>query len=167
MFLSLAISSGWRLKHIHIQNAFLRGFLKGKGFMQQPHGFTHPRFLNHFCHLRKAIYGLKQALRAWFSRFSNKVLQLVFMAFQANSSLFILRRHDCCMFILIYVDDIVLTGSSTTTIKSLLVQLQIECLSLKILALCFILWVLNSSQLVVVLYIHNNVTISLCCSVLA
>jgi transposase InsO family protein len=126
VLLSLAISSGWCLKQIDIQNAFLHGFLKEQVFMQQPPGFTHPQFPNHVCHLRKAIYGLKQAPRAWFSRLSNKLLQLGFVASKADSSLFIIRRHDYCMFILIYVDDIILTGSSTAAIESLLVQLQLE-----------------------------------------
>lgn len=126
VLLSLAISSGWCLKQIDIQNAFLHAFLKEQVFMQQPPEFTHPQFPDHVCHLRKAIYGLKQAPRAWFSRLGNKLLQLGFVASKADSSLFIIRRHDYCMFILIYVDDIILTGSSTAAIESLLVQLQLE-----------------------------------------
>jgi len=73
-----------------------------------------------------AIYGLKQALRAWISRLSNKLLQLGFVASHVDSSFFIIRGRDYCLFILIYVDDIILTGSSAAAIESLLVQLQLE-----------------------------------------
>jgi len=48
------------------------------------------------------------------------------VASQADSSLFIFRGRDYCLFILIYVDDIILTGSSAAAIESLLVQLQLE-----------------------------------------
>jgi len=100
--------------------------LKEHVFIEQLPRLTHPQFLNHVCHLWKAIYGLKQALRAWFSRLSNKLLQLGFVASHVDSSFFIIRGRDYCLFILIYVDDIILTGSSTTAIESLLVQLQLE-----------------------------------------
>ena len=66
--LSLAISSGWSLRQIDIQNAFLHGTLIEQVSMSQPPGYQHPNFPTHVCQLQKAIYGLKQAPRAWFSR---------------------------------------------------------------------------------------------------
>ena len=56
--LSLAISAGWSVQQIDIQNAFLHGNLSEDVFMTQPPGFQHPHFLNHVCKLQKAIYGL-------------------------------------------------------------------------------------------------------------
>jgi len=94
--------------------------------MQQPPGFVHPNYPNHVCLLQKAIYGLKQGPRVWFSRLSTKLLQLGFTASKADSSLFFLRTPTYCIFILIYVDDIILTGSSSSAIKDLLVQLRME-----------------------------------------
>ena len=62
--LSIAISAGWKIHQIDIQNAFLHGTLFEEVFMQQPPGFQHPQFPNHICKFQKAIYGLKQAPRA-------------------------------------------------------------------------------------------------------
>uniref|UniRef100_A0A2N9FTY6 Reverse transcriptase Ty1/copia-type domain-containing protein n=1 Tax=Fagus sylvatica TaxID=28930 RepID=A0A2N9FTY6_FAGSY len=75
--LSIAISAGWSVQQIDIQNAFLHGKLSEDVYMTQPPGFQHPQFLNHVCKLQKAIYGLKQAPRAWFSRLSSRLLDLV------------------------------------------------------------------------------------------
>jgi hypothetical protein len=62
--------------------------------------------------LDKALYGLKQAPWAWYSRLSMKLIQLGFRASQADTSLFIYRHGKVQMFLLIYVDDIIVVGSS-------------------------------------------------------
>jgi hypothetical protein len=85
--LSLAYSAGWSMKQIDIQNVFLHGLLSEDVHMVQPLGFTNPNFPHHVCKLHKAIYGLKQAPRAWFSRLSNKFIQLGFVGSKADSSL--------------------------------------------------------------------------------
>jgi hypothetical protein len=64
LILSLAISQGWHLRQIDIQNAFMHGYLSEKAFMQQPPGYEDPRHPTHVCQLKKAMYGLKQAPRA-------------------------------------------------------------------------------------------------------
>jgi hypothetical protein len=61
LILSLAISQGWYLWQIDIQNAFLYGFLSEKAFMQQCPGYEDPRHPSHVCQLKKALYGVKQA----------------------------------------------------------------------------------------------------------
>jgi len=75
------------MKQIDIQNVFLHGLLSEDVHMVQPLGFTNPNFPHHVCKLHKAIYGLKQAPRAWFSRLSNKFIQLGFVGSKADSSL--------------------------------------------------------------------------------
>jgi hypothetical protein len=89
--LSIAISAGWSVQQIDIQNAFLHGTLSEDVFMTQPPGFQHPQFLNHVCKLQKAIYGLKQAPRAWFSRLSSRLIALGFHSSKSDTSLFICR----------------------------------------------------------------------------
>lgn len=59
--LSLAISAGWAIHQIDIQNAFLHGSLSEEVYMSQPPGFLHPQYPNHVYKLQKALYGLKQA----------------------------------------------------------------------------------------------------------
>jgi hypothetical protein len=80
--------------------------------MKQPHGFTHLEFLDHMCKLYKIIYGLKQVPRAWFARLSSKLLELGFYNSRLDSSLFLLWTANLQLFILIYVDDIIITGNS-------------------------------------------------------
>lgn len=71
LVLSNAVARGWCLRLIDIQNAFLHGKLSQTVFMQQPQDFVDPLRPNFVCKLNKAIYGLKQAPKAWFSELSS------------------------------------------------------------------------------------------------
>ncbi len=124
--LSIAISAGWCIRQIDIQNAFLHGHLSEEVYMSQPPGYNHPQYPNHICKLRKAIYGLKQAPRAWFSRLSNRLLALGFHGSKSDSSLFIYRTGQIPIYVLIYVDDIIITSSSSVAIDNLLSSLQAD-----------------------------------------
>jgi hypothetical protein len=124
--LSLAISSEWAIKQVDISNAFLHGHLHETVYMSQPAGFVHPQFPTSVCLLKKALYGLKQALRAWFSRLSTRLLELGFTASKADPSLFIFVSAGTHLFALVYVDDIIFTGSSLTAIDALLRSLALD-----------------------------------------
>jgi hypothetical protein len=63
-----------------------------KKSMSQPPSYEDLRFSNHVCKLDKAIYGLKQAPRAWYSKLSNKLIQLGFITSKGDTSLFIYRK---------------------------------------------------------------------------
>jgi hypothetical protein len=118
--LSLAVSAGWVMKQIDVSNAFLHGNLTETVYMSQPPGFVHPQFPTAVCELKKAIYGLKQAPRAWFSRLSTRLLDLGFVSSKSDSSLFIYKSSGITLLALVYVDDIILTGSDSTSIDRLI-----------------------------------------------
>jgi hypothetical protein len=120
--LSLAISRGWVIRQIDIQNAFLHGFLDEDVYMKQPLGFVALEHPNYICKLDKSLYGLKQAPRAWFSRLSSKLLQLGFKASKVDVSLFIFNLSGIQIFMVIYVDDIIIISSSTRTPKDYLLS---------------------------------------------
>lgn len=92
--------------------------------MRQPQGCkdpTHPHFV---CKLTKALYGLRQAPRAWFSVFSSHLLSLGFMASKADTSLFICHNGPAITLVLVYVDDIIITGNHSSFITTLIRQLS-------------------------------------------
>lgn len=123
--LSLAVSASWIMKQIVVSNAFLHGTLQEQFYMQPP-GFTHPQFPKAVCALNKAIFSLKQAPRAWFSKLSTRLLNLGFVSSKSDSTLFILKAPRVWLFALIYVDDIILTGSNPTAIDNLIKVLSLD-----------------------------------------
>ncbi len=74
IILSLAVSKYQSLRQLDVQNAFLHGYLEEEVYMHQPPGFEDPTKPQYVCKLDKALYRLKQAPRAWFSRLSKKVV---------------------------------------------------------------------------------------------
>jgi hypothetical protein len=122
--LSLAVASNWDIRQLDVTNAFLHGVISEDVYMTQPPGFVHASYPNYVCHLHKALYGLKQAPRAWFSRLSNRLLQLGFHGCKSDTSLFIYKTKADTIFFLIYVDDIIVTGPNSSSINSLISKLQ-------------------------------------------
>jgi hypothetical protein len=74
--------------------------------------------------LDKAFYGLKQASRAWYSILSTKLKQIGFKASKADTSLFIYNKKGVSMFLLVYVDDIIVTSSNSVVVEALLKDLK-------------------------------------------
>jgi hypothetical protein len=112
LVLSLAVSQGWTLGQLDVQNVFLHGVLEEKVYMKQPPGFVDPKFPSYHCRLDKALYGLKQAPRAWYPRLSDKLQSLDCLLSQADISLFYYRKGSTTIFLLVYVDDIIMANSS-------------------------------------------------------
>jgi histone deacetylase 1/2 len=71
--LSIAVSRGWSLRQLDVQNAFLHGVPEEEVYMKQPPGYEDQSLPNYVCKLDKALYGLKQAPRAWYSKLSAKL----------------------------------------------------------------------------------------------
>jgi histone deacetylase 1/2 len=126
LVLALLVSRGWSLRQLDVKNAFLHGNLEEEVYMKQPPGFEHPHLPHHICKLDKALYDLKQAPRAWFSKLSSKLLSLGFIASKAGISLFIYNKSGIHIFVLIYIDDIIVTSSSDQAISALLQDLSAD-----------------------------------------
>ncbi|KAD0157053.1 hypothetical protein E3N88_44702 [Mikania micrantha] len=114
--LSLAITRGWSLRQLDVQNAFLHGDLTETVYLSQPPGFVDPQKPDHVCLLHKSLYGLKQAPRAWFNRLSMALIALGFKGSKTDPSLFIYSAHRTLLYMLVYVDDIILTGNDPRAI---------------------------------------------------
>jgi histone deacetylase 1/2 len=122
LVLSIAVSQGWKLRQLDVLNAFLHGVLKEEVYMKQPPGFEKGDQL--ICKLDKALYGLKQAPRAWYARLSTKLQQLGFSPSKSDTSLFFLAKPEVTMFVLVYVDDIIVASSTQAAVSGLLRQLR-------------------------------------------
>ena len=92
--------------------------------MHQPPGYVDHQFPHHVCRLHKSLYGLKQAPRAWFDRFHSQLLRLGFEASIEDSSLFVYHSHQLIIYLLVYVDDIIITGNSSSQISHLVTSLN-------------------------------------------
>jgi hypothetical protein len=125
IILSLAVSYGWSMRQIDIQNAFLHGVLQEEVFMRQPPGYQDPKKpSNYICKLEKALYGLKQAPRAWHSRLTEKLQELGFRPSVADASLMIFKQGNTTTYMLIYVDDIIIVSSSSLATNNLIQELM-------------------------------------------
>ena len=96
-----------------VHNAFLHGDLKEEVYMTLPPGFK-SSYGNKMCKLQKSLYGLKQAPRQWFAKLSSKLLEYGFVHSYADYSLFTYHKNGVFLALLVYVDDLVLTGNDST-----------------------------------------------------
>ncbi|KAJ9560393.1 hypothetical protein OSB04_005553 [Centaurea solstitialis] len=115
--LAIAATKHWPLFQMDVKNAFLNGDLSEEVYMTPPPGVSLPT--GHVCRLRKALYGLKQAPRAWFEKFSKTVLSLGFSASNYDSGLFTRTTDSGSILLLLYVDDMIITGDDSKGIASL------------------------------------------------
>jgi histone deacetylase 1/2 len=92
--------------------------------MYQPPGYVDKNYPNRVCRLQKSLYGLKQSPREWYSKLSSKLQSLGFVPSQADTSLFVFGKKGVTIYMLIYVDDIIITGSSQQVVSNLMKKLR-------------------------------------------
>jgi hypothetical protein len=124
--LAIAVSHDWPIQQLDVKNAFLHDTLFEIVFCCQPTSFTDPAHPDLVCHLRKSLYGLKQAPRDWYSRFATYLTTLGFIEAKSDTSLFIFRHGSDTVYLLLYVDDIILTASGTELLHRTISTLQRE-----------------------------------------
>jgi hypothetical protein len=120
------VSCVWKINQLNIHNAFLNGTLDEDVYMQQPPGFINFTLSSHVCWLHKSLYGLKQAPWAWYTHLSDYLFSIGFCASKIDSSLFILFIGADIFYLLVYVDDILLTGSNSALLHRLIQLLSSE-----------------------------------------
>ena len=109
-----------------VKNAFLHGVQEEEVYMRQPLGYEDDRLPKYVCKLDKALYGLKQAPRVWYSRLSSQLTRYGFVASKSDTSLFIYCKLNVTIYMLIYVDDIIVVSSSQLATDALLKDLSKE-----------------------------------------
>ncbi|KAM2657198.1 hypothetical protein EV1_012593 [Malus domestica] len=123
LLLTLAAQFDWFLNQLDVSNAFLHGDLFESVFMVQPSCFEDPTKPTHVCRLHKSLYGLKQAPRAWYEKLYSALSSLGFHGSQNDHSLFV-KKDPTLVFILVYVDDILVTGPDARACQATISQLS-------------------------------------------
>ena len=125
VLIALAATCEWDIRQLDVKNAFLHGELKEEVDMQLPPGYQLTNEPNQVCKLKKALYGLKQSPRAWFSRFTKAMIDLNYHQSRGDHVLFI--KHSttgAVTLLLVYVDDILITGGDAAEIHRLITTLS-------------------------------------------
>lgn len=116
ILMGLTAALDLELHQIDIKNAFVQGTLEEDVWVEQPPGF-HTGAPGTACHLIKALYGLKQAPRVWHTRLHTELVDYGFTASKADPSLYTYHDKTGTVYLLSYVDDILIASSAITTIE--------------------------------------------------
>jgi hypothetical protein len=108
--IALAAKMKWKLHQMDVKTAFLNGVIEEEVYIEQPQGFEVEDIKSHVCRLKKALYGLKQAPRAWYGRIDSFLTSLSFTKSKADSNLYFKIMDNEPVILLLYVDDLFLTG---------------------------------------------------------
>ncbi|CAL1402205.1 unnamed protein product [Linum trigynum] len=110
VLIAVTVNRGWPLHQLDVNNAFLHGDLEEEVYMKLPPGFGEPGDTR-VCRLKKSLYGLRQASRNWYQKFILALAELGFKPSKADHSLLIYKHDNIFVAALIYVDDVILTGT--------------------------------------------------------
>ncbi|KAH9741982.1 retrovirus-related pol polyprotein from transposon RE2 [Citrus sinensis] len=123
IILSLEVMQHWTIRQLDINNVFLNGVLTEYVYMHQPEGFIDSKSPYHICKLNKALHGLKQAPRTRYDQLKGSLVQWGFQTSKSDTSLFIKHTGADILVILIYLDDILITGSNTQHVEGVISKL--------------------------------------------
>ena len=126
ILLALACHLRFKLYQMDVKIAFLNGILKEDVYVAQPKGFINPHFLDHVLYLKKALYVLKQAPRAWYDRLTQYLVSYGFIRGKADQTLLIKREDDKLIVAQINVDDIIFGSTKDELAHSFSKLMQVE-----------------------------------------
>jgi hypothetical protein len=117
LLLALAAQEGWQVHHMNVKSAFLNGDLKEEVYVRQPVGFIVVGQEGKVLRLRKALYGLWQAPRVWNSKLDDTLKKMDFVQSEHEHAMYRRNNGDDILLVGVYVDDLVITGSSLTAVE--------------------------------------------------
>ncbi|KAI0524562.1 hypothetical protein KFK09_003939 [Dendrobium nobile] len=126
ILLVIATQRRWPIFQLDISNAFLHGELEEEVYMKHPPGFLGKSHPTHVCKLHKAIYGLKQSPRQWYSKLTTHLQAFEFHFSKLDPSFLLYKVGSTRAFILIYVDDMPVTSNNDQFLQHLISDLQQE-----------------------------------------
>lgn len=112
LIIGMAATHRWELHHLDVKTAFLHGELREEVFIKQPEGYIRKGHESKVYKLRKALYGLRQVPRAWNEKLNAVLRSLKFERCLKEPSLYRKEKQGHLLVVAVYVDDLLLTGSS-------------------------------------------------------
>jgi hypothetical protein len=122
--LSIVAKHDYELEQLDVKTAFLHGELEEDIYMEQPEGFIIPRKEDLVSKLQKSLYGLKQSPRQWYKRFDTFMLTQGFKRSNYDSCVYLKVAKDSAIYLLLYVDDMLIAAKSMIEIQKLKKQLS-------------------------------------------
>jgi len=125
VLLALAAQEGWRVHHMDVKSVFLNGDLKEEVYVQQPPGYTIAGEEEKVYRLRKALYGLWQAPRAWNAKLDNTLKALGFQQSAHEAAMYRRGSGRTVLLVGVYVDDLIITGAAEDEVEAFKAQMKI------------------------------------------
>ena len=123
--LAFVAATGLELHQLDIKTAFLNGDIDEELYMMQPPGYQRAGD-SRACRLRRALYGLKQASRAWHLKLKEFLAKAGFQASDADPCLFLKHIKTGLVFILVYVDDMLIAAPTQEDVGAVKAQVLRE-----------------------------------------
>ncbi len=124
--LSIVAMRDYELEQLDVKTAFLHGELDEDIYMDQPEGFVIPGKEDFVCKLKKSLYGLKQSPRQWYKRFDSFMLSNGFKRSNYDSCVYLKTVNGSAIYLLLYVDDMLIAAKDKSEIAKLKSQLSNE-----------------------------------------
>nr|GEY04559.1 ribonuclease H-like domain, reverse transcriptase, RNA-dependent DNA polymerase [Tanacetum cinerariifolium] len=139
LLLAIDANNKWEVHHLDVKSAFLDGDLKEEVYVTQPEGFVEKQDQGKVYRLIKALYGLRQAPRAWDIKLDNTLKSLGFKKCALEQAIYTKTSKDSTLLIGVYVDDLIITGTPKKEIDKFKAQMEekFEMSNLGLLAFCY------------------------------
>jgi hypothetical protein len=124
LLLALTAQEGWAVHHMDVKSAFLNGELQEEVFIKQPEGFIIEGHEHKVLRLAKALYGLRQAPRAWNTKLDQTLRALGFTNSNSEHAVYTRGHGSSRLLVDVYVDDLIITGSDASEIATFKLQMQ-------------------------------------------
>jgi hypothetical protein len=114
--LAIVAAKGWEFLQMDVKNAFIHSEFYEEIYIEQPQGFMQDSFL--FCRLKKSLYGLKRASRAWYAKMDSYFFSQNFVRCKSNLNVYMLRTYDSLLLLVLYIDNVLITSCLTSAIAA-------------------------------------------------
>ena len=117
LVLAVFASKNWEVHHMDVKYTFKHGYIHEEIYMNHPEGYiTDPSLV---CKIKKSLYGLKQAPREWYSKMDAFLLSQNFQSCKSDKNVYLQQYYGNLIIIFLYVDDLLITGSTVSSISSI------------------------------------------------